>query len=74
MYQGHGIFPTIRECRSQSPESRLLVPESTILGKQVHGGTTGIEVAELVAAVGWNGFHLTKLDGQWILSGTSYER
>ena len=45
------------------------------LGKQAHGGITVIEVAVLVAAVEWEGFRLTKLDGQRSgLSGISYER
>ena len=45
------------------------------LGRQVRGGITVIEVAVLVAAVGWDGFRLTKLDGQRRgLSGISYER
>lgn len=51
MYRGRGRFPTVRECPFQSPESRLLAPELTILGKQVRGGIAGIEAAVLVAAV-----------------------
>jgi len=45
-----------------------------ILDKRVHGGTAGIEVVVPVAAVEWDGIHLTELEGQHSLSGTPYER